>query len=181
MFPISFNIYGMKLNEVHIFSGTVTIQLLNKFYEDKISEVILIVYYFENKEKCSQICICPRDFISIYLFVHNFAIKLKSANHIIYSNILAIYDQSKIMSDLNMFHGKVSDFVSFPLFGFTLVMNLRNIDFENYWNTLIFLIKKKDMVWGLNISHGKMSGFVSFPSLRFTWVIKLKNLDFEGH
>ena len=33
-------------------------------------------------------------------------------------------------SDLNMSHGKMSDFVSFPLFGFTLVIKLRNFDFE---------------------------------------------------
>ena len=35
------------------------------------------------------------------------------------------------MSDLNMSHGKMSDFdfVSFPLFGFTLVIKLRNFDF----------------------------------------------------
>ena len=31
-----------------------------------------------------------------------------------------------------MFHGKMSDFVSFPLFGFTLVKKLRNDDFESH-------------------------------------------------
>ena len=36
----------------------------------------------------------------------------------------------------------MSDFVSFPLLGFTLVIKLRNFDFESHWNTLIFLIKK---------------------------------------
>ena len=34
------------------------------------------------------------------------------------------------MSDLNMPYGKMSDFVSFPLFEFTLVIKLRNFDFE---------------------------------------------------
>ena len=43
-----------------------------------------------------------------------------------------------MMSDLNMPHGKITDFVSFPLFRFTLVMKLRNFGFENHWNTLIF-------------------------------------------
>ena len=33
--------------------------------------------------------------------------------------------------DLNMSNGKMSDFVSFPLFGFTLVIKLGNIDFES--------------------------------------------------
>ena len=30
-------------------------------------------------------------------------------------------------SDLNMSHGKMSDFVSFPLFGFTLIIKLDEI------------------------------------------------------
>ena len=34
--------------------------------------------------------------------------------------------------DLNMSHGKMSDFVSVPLFGFNLVIKLRNFDFENH-------------------------------------------------
>ena len=39
-------------------------------------------------------------------------------------------------SDLNLSHGKMSDFVSFPLFGFTLVTKLRNVDFKGikYFN-----------------------------------------------
>ena len=37
---------------------------------------------------------------------------------------------------------KMSDFVSFPLFGFTSVKKLRNFDFESHRNTLIFLDKK---------------------------------------
>ena len=32
------------------------------------------------------------------------------------------------MLDLNVFYGKMSDFVSFPLFGFTLVIKLRNFE-----------------------------------------------------
>ena len=34
--------------------------------------------------------------------------------------------------DLNMYHGKMSDFVAFPLFGFILVIKLRNFDFESH-------------------------------------------------
>ena len=34
------------------------------------------------------------------------------------------------MSDLNMFYENVSDFVSFPMFGFALVIKLRSFDFE---------------------------------------------------
>ena len=32
----------------------------------------------------------------------------------------------------------MSDFVSFPLFGFILVIKLRNFDFESHCNALIF-------------------------------------------
>ena len=44
----------------------------------------------------------------------------------------------KIMPDLNMSYGKMSDFVSFPLFWFTLDIKLRNPDFQSHWNTLIY-------------------------------------------
>ena len=45
------------------------------------------------------------------------------------------------MLDSNMLNGKMSNFASFPLFGFTLVIKLRSFDFESYWNILIFFIK----------------------------------------
>ena len=37
-----------------------------------------------------------------------------------------------MVPDLSMSHGKMSDFVSFPLSGFTLVIKLRNCDFEGH-------------------------------------------------
>ena len=40
---------------------------------------------------------------------------------------------------------KKSDFVSFLLFGFTLVIILRNFDFESHGNTLTFLTKIYDI------------------------------------
>ena len=40
-----------------------------------------------------------------------------------------------------MSHGKMLDFVAFPLFGFTLVIKLRNFDFQSPANTLIFFEK----------------------------------------
>ena len=36
------------------------------------------------------------------------------------------------MSDLNTFHGKMSDFISFLLFGFTLVIKVKNFEFEGH-------------------------------------------------
>ena len=85
----------------------------------------------------------PCDFISLYLIVLTFAMRLKSANYKSHWNILVFYNQWKITSDLNMSHRKMSDFVSIPLFGFTLVIKLRNFDFESHWNTLIFFDKKR--------------------------------------
>ena len=54
---------------------------------------------------------------------------------------------------------KKSDLISFPLFGFTLVIKLRNFDFESHRNTLLFF-DKKDMTSDLNMLHGRMSEFV---------------------
>ena len=53
-------------------------------------------------------------------------------------------------SDFNVSHEKMSHFVSFPLFVFTLVIKLKNLDFESYWNTLIFFDQK--MMSDLNMS-----------------------------
>ena len=75
-----------------------------------------------------------------------FAMKLKIANDKSRWDILLFYDQWKIMSDLNICHGNMSDFVSFPLFGFTLVIKLGNFDFESHVNTLIFFDKKRYVV-----------------------------------
>ena len=88
------------------------------------------------------------------------------------------FDKKVVKSDLNMFHGNMSDFVSFPLFEFRLVIELRNFDFKSQWNILIFSIKNYNAL-DLNRSHGRMSHFVSFPLLGFTLVIKLIN-DFES-
>ena len=63
------------------------------------------------------------------------------------------------MTILNISNGKMSDFVSLPLYEFTLIIKLRSFDFESHWNTLI-PIDKKNMVTDLNMSHGKMSDFV---------------------
>ena len=37
-----------------------------------------------------------------------------------------------MLSDSNMPQGKMFDFVSFSLFGFTLVIKLRNFDFKGH-------------------------------------------------
>ena len=44
--------------------------------------------------------------------------------------------------DSSMSHGKISDFVWLQLFGFFLVIKLRDFDFGSHWNPLIFFDKK---------------------------------------
>ena len=85
-----------------------------------------------------------------------------------------------MISDLNMSHEKMFGFVQFPLFGFTVIIKLRNFNFESHLNTLIFFDKKEIML-DLNMSHKKMSDFVSLPLFDFILVIKLRNFDSEGH
>ena len=51
-----------------------------------------------------------------------------------------------MVSDLSMPHGKVSEFISFPWFGFTLVIKLRNFIFKVITcSALFFFIKKNDV------------------------------------
>ena len=73
-------------------------------------------------------------------------------------NALVFFDQKNMGSDLNICHGKMSDFVSFLLFGFTLVIKLRNFEFENHWNTLIFCNKK--MMSDLDMPYQTVSDLV---------------------
>ena len=65
----------------------------------------------------------------------------------------------KTMSDLNISHGKMSDFVSVSLLGLTLVIESINFDFKSDPNTSIFF-DKKDLTSNLKIFHGKTSDFV---------------------
>ena len=60
----------------------------------------------------------------------------------------------RFQSDLNISHGKKSDFDSFLLFGFILVIKLENFDFESHRNTLIFFDKKNDFRFEYVLSNG---------------------------
>ena len=67
------------------------------------------------------------NFISLYLFVFTFAMKLKDTDYKSHWNILVFCDVWKMMS--------------VPLFELTLVIKLRGFHFESHWNTLIFFEK----------------------------------------
>ena len=62
MSTISFNIYGIKLNEGHCSLGTVIIHFSDKPYQEINFKSHLIVHYFVNMEKYCQICTCPGIF-----------------------------------------------------------------------------------------------------------------------
>ena len=85
-----------------------------------------------------------------------------------------------MMSDLNLSHGKIPDFVSYSLLGFTLAIKLRNFDFESLWNTLIFYFDQSKCNVRFKYVQWNMSDVVSFPLFGFTLVIKLRTFDFES-
>ena len=83
-----------------------------------------------------------------------------------------------MMSDLNISHEKMSDFVSFIFFEFTLVIKLKNLILKVI-EILKYSMIKKDMASDLNMSHGKMSDFVSFPLLGL--ILEIKYCYFKTH
>ena len=136
---------------------------------------ILFNIYEKKKKRIFFIRFFLRNSISFYLFVLTFAMKFKEANYKSFKYFIIFWPMKNDVN-LNTFHRKMSDCVSFSLFGFTVVIRLRNFDFESHWNIWIFF-DKKDMVSNLNIFYGKMSDFVSFPLFGFTLVIKVRNFD----
>ena len=83
-------------------------------------------------------------------------------------------------SDFNMPHGKMSDFVLFPFFGFTLVIKLKNFHFESHWNTLIYFDKKNisDLIMSCQMSD---LVFNNKPYEVHCFGNKLRNMNFEFH
>ena len=82
-----------------------------------------------------------------------------------------------MLSDLNMSYGKMSDFVSFPLPESTLVIKLRNFDFESYWNILIFFDKKNDVRFEYVLSNSVWFGLSFVDWDQFS--NKLRNPNFK--
>ena len=62
---------------------------------------------------------------------------------------------------MNMSHRKMSDFVSFSLFGITLAIKLRNFDLESHRNILIFFNKKR---------YGVRFEYVSWKNVLFCFI-----------
>ena len=112
MFPISFYIYWMKLNEEHFSFRIVIIYFWDKPCQEKNFKSHLnsarLCKWRKNIVRLAHI---PFHVVSItcYLFVLTFAKKLKDADHKSHRNI---YEQWKMVSDLNMSFQKMSDFFS---------------------------------------------------------------------
>ena len=64
-----------------------------------------------------------------------------------------------MLNQLNVSHGKMSDFVSFSLFGFTLVIKLRNRNFSVLWLkwTQIMEMKKNQIFF--HETHSDLASF----------------------
>ena len=91
------------------------------------------------------------------------------------------------MLDLIISNVRMSGFISFPLFRFTLAIKLRNFELESHLNTLIFFDKKRyDVRFKfLQKKNIKFFFFDNFFFFFFFWIhfshIKLKDFDFESH
>ena len=90
-----------------------------------------------------------------------------------------VFDLWTMMPDLSISHGRISDFVSIPLWTVTFVIKMRDLDFKLHWNTLTFFDQK--MMSDLNVPHGKMPDIVSIPLFALTFVIKLRDYNFTSH
>ena len=149
-----------------LFGFTLVIKLRNFDFKSHLN-----VFIFFDKERYGvrfeyapwkNVWFC---FISI-VWVH-FSHKIEKFRFESHRNTLLFLNKKKdMLSDFNMSHGKMSDFVSFPLFGFTLVIKLRNFDFESHWNILIFFDNER---------HGVRFEYVSRKSVWFCfhWLVSL--------
>ena len=130
MCPISFNISGMKLNEGHFSSGTIVLHFLDKPYQEKDFESHLnSALLFKYGKMLSDLHI-SRVILFHFTFCVRFWYKIEKfqlQKSLKYFNILW---PLKNNVRFEYVHGKMSDFVSLPLFGFILVIKLRNSDFD---------------------------------------------------
>ena len=130
-------------------------------------------------------------FTLLYLFVLTFAMKLRNANRKIYLNIWFFASNEK-WCQIWIYPLEKCDFVSFSLSEFTLVIKLRNFDFESHRNTLIFFDKRRYsvrfqyvlwknvwfslifIVW-VDFSH-KTEKFWFWKSLKYFDIFRLKKM-----
>ena len=133
------------------------------------------MYYFVNEEVYDQICTC--SFILIFVCAH-FCNKIERCQLWKSLKYFGILQPMKNVSDLNMTCENMSDSVSFPFFGYTSVIKLRNFDSESHWN-IYFLVSKKENVRFEYV----LSNSVWFGLIFVVWILnvgnKLGNTDFK--
>ena len=71
-------------------------------------------------------------FCLLPMFGFILVIKLRNSDFESHWNALIDFDKKKMFSDLNISHENISDFVSFPLFTFTLDIKLRIFDLKGH-------------------------------------------------
>ena len=70
-------------------------------------------------------------------------------------------------SDLCLSHGKMAYIISFPVFEFSLVIKLRDFDFESPWIFVVFLLKKKSFRFEYVQPNSAWSGLRFVVSVEF--------------
>ena len=133
----------MKLNKGHYSSGTVIIHFLDKRYQEaNFKSHLNSVLFCVNNEKYCQICTCSMWFYFTLLVCTHFCNEIEKCQ--LYKSFKYFSILWPMKNDVRFENvpWKICDFVSFPLFGLTLVIKWRNFDFESHWNTLIFFDKK---------------------------------------
>ena len=158
--------------------------LQNEIKWTTFSSKIVIIRFWDNSDQemnfksyLNSLLLCEKgkimsDFhflcLILFTFVLTFAMKLEDNNYKSHWKNSAFWVQWKMMPDLNMLQEKMSDFVSFSLFGFNLVMKLKNLGFENHWNIVIFLLKNIVLQVWIYSTKRVWFRFISIASIYFS-------------
>ena len=110
------------------------------------------MFYFADKEQCCQICTCSLWFyFNLFVCVH-FCNELKSFSH---WNILVLCVQWKMMSDLNISHGKRSDFFFIFIVWVHFSHKTEKFLFSESLKYLIYIFWSKNMmeIWFIPVKQ----------------------------
>ena len=156
MCPISFNIYGQKLNEGHLSFRTAIIHFWDKPYQE-----------INFKSHLNSVLICIKilsDFhIScfILIFVCAYFCKFKDVNILRHCSILVFCDQWNMMSDLKVSNAKITIVWVTLIFFWKKIYNVRFefVPWRNVWFCFI------SIAW-VHFSH-KTEKFWILKSLKY--------------
>ena len=103
------------------------------------------------------------DFISVFGFT--LFKKLRNTDFESHWNALIFFDKKDMMSDLNISHENIYDFTSFPLLGFTLVINWRFSNLKVTVNSLSDLVYVS--FFGRNLTASWQTQILDFIEIVF--------------